>query len=201
MNIWATNQRERLEKLEAAKQEKIIADSNRAAAEANEKAGKAEAQAAMARLQQEELRNKNLELELRLETERRERLRIQERIAPRRLTLNQMSSLSTGLRKVPPQTVILRVHLSAPDGTPFANDLYKGISDGGWSIVETGNTPEGGDRRGIVIFSRPATGKHEAANHLAAVLKSIGVEATVVPYDFFSTRTNAPMMMIVLPKE
>jgi hypothetical protein len=111
--IWTGGIRERYgderisrNEADTALARKTAATANEGAATANANAATANENAAKANERTELLRQSNLEVQRELERERMERLRLEESVAPRRLSDEQRSSLITALRSAPqPLTV------------------------------------------------------------------------------------------------
>lgn len=139
----------------------------------------------------EELRNQNLTLETNLEKEKVERLRLEAKIAPRRIVQAQQNELTAVLKaaKLPPQRGVIFGSPSAPESELLARTLAAPLREAGWDIKPINGTPTATILHpgGVVVqFATFKNNAYEmkndsaAADKLVEYLNSIGIEATAI---------------------
>ena len=114
--IIATNRRETFLTAADRAQEERISAANKIAGESNQLAGEA-------MVEQERLRTNNLELQRTLEQERIERLRLEERFAPRSISAEQMRQAINALRSATQMEVSIRATNSTSESSRYADQI------------------------------------------------------------------------------
>jgi hypothetical protein len=109
---------------------------------ANENASIAEKATALVRLKQLKAEKKNLELQSQLEQEKTERLKLEERYAPRRINLEQINGIANILKATQPESISMRVFVSTSDGIPLSIQWKAAIEKGGWTVSSVQPTYE-----------------------------------------------------------
>jgi hypothetical protein len=132
--------------------EKSIADANAKAAQANERA----------------------------ESERLARVKIEQQIAPRRLSGEQRQKLLAALATPPTTTVIVKSRLLDPEGADLANGIALTLQEAKWKVFLVHNWTD--LRNGLFVGC--LIGKQLAGtNELKAALASVGLKAEEVALD------------------
>lgn len=148
-------------------QEERIAQSNRLAGEANERAARSQLDAAEAMRQQETLRAQNLILETNLERERSERLRLEARVAPRSISAEQRATIVRTLRPAPGQkfTAGIRVPYGTAESTRYADQLRAVFLAAGWNAPDVVHNMVAGVQQpsGVIVV---ATGQSSPSGAL-----------------------------------
>lgn len=124
--IWSAGVRERYADLRLSKNEKETAT-------AKENAEKASENAAIANMRTEEIRKENILIQLELERERIERIKLGQSIIPRKLTGEQIDSLTSTLRMSPPSVrfTIIRDH----EANAYGKSIISAFAKVGSKIV------------------------------------------------------------------
>jgi hypothetical protein len=139
----------------------------------------------------EELRNQNLTLETNLEKERAERLRLEAKIAPRRIAQAQQNELTAILKaaKLPTQHGVIFGSPSTQESESLARTLAAPLRGAGWDIKPINGTPTATILHPGGVVVQFATLKNNvndmkddsaAADKLVEYLNSIEIEATAI---------------------
>lgn len=163
-----------------AKDEKIrgeLADKDVKIGAANKAAANAAEGAARALAEQEKLRQENLKLSIRFEEERTARLKIEERLAPRRLTQEQQNSVTTKLRDFPGEKLNIQLPGDDPEITHLANQLLACFEGAGWHVATLVGTDMSRSVSGILIEidTDASSSSRKAAVALASALRAENV--------------------------
>jgi hypothetical protein len=110
-------------------------------------------------------------------SERIERLRLQAKMASRRLTQEQRNKIKEFLSTLPPAQIDVVVFIGTEDGMPFSYDLIEAINSGGWKAKHSGQTTIGGEIRGLAILVKDLKKAPKAARLLQQALRIAGLEA------------------------
>jgi hypothetical protein len=151
------------------------AEAQRAADEARQRAAEAQTQTAQALQEQERLRKQNLELSLQVEKERLARVKIEERLAPRRLTPDQQSQLLHTLRANPKGNIDLFCTSGAgSEPCDFAAEIASILKTAGWTVnkIEEGLIMK--NKEGLFLKVHSAESAPEYAGLLQNALTAIG---------------------------
>jgi hypothetical protein len=99
------------------------------------------------------------------------------RIAPRTLTAQQLSALSTALFGPPHTKVDIVAVLGDAESFSFARQLDTVLTTAGWSTSGVSQAVFTGTPQGVIIVVQSAQNPEPAAARLQQALKSIGIEA------------------------
>jgi len=183
--------------VEAKKSGELIADANARASEANARAKEAESQVAQANAASKNAVAKVAAAEARIaeanreaaeanriaENERLERIKLEEKMAPRRLSTSQKATFASALRGYPGATVKIVVFIATSDGIPFSTDIMEAINNApGWKAEHTGQTTMAGQLRGIALLVKDDSHPPPQAVPLQNAFRQIGIEAPGVNY-------------------
>ena len=102
-------------------------------------------------LESEQIRNENSQLQLQIERERTQRLRLEEEVAPRRLSEDAIKLMSDFLSIHPSHTVDIHVFIGTDDGVAFATDIAVAFHSAGWETGRRSQTTSYGDLRGVSV--------------------------------------------------
>ena len=112
-------------------------------------------QAAASEVRAKELEQRNLTLQRDVERERIERIKLEERVAPRRLTGEQIGKISGVLSASPPLPIAIVSRLLDPEGDDFANDLERAFTVSRWQVVRVRNWTQ--SVKGVLVAAAETT--------------------------------------------
>jgi hypothetical protein len=138
------------------------------ASRADERAAAASAQAEAARLEQEKIRKENLELSISLQKEQDERLKLQGKLASRRLSKEQRDAIITSLRAETGSKLIVATKLGDREAGQFADDLISAFKEAEVFVTVNYSSSTSPPFYGVIIKPRDNT-------YLSRALDAAGV--------------------------
>jgi hypothetical protein len=149
--------------------ERFKEESKVAVASANEKAAEATARAAEANRIAEE--------------EKLARVKLETRLAPRRLSAESQEAVVNAIKRFTPQSFDILSYADDPESTRLANDIYAILQRAGWLDESSSNSWLFTLITGVVVEFAPSKADTVglAGNALALALRKEGVGATAQP--------------------
>lgn len=182
VTIVATNRKDSLLRVADFAREERIAQAQKGAADANERAATLEFRAAQANEQVERLQQENLKLSARVqelnieaEKERIERLKIEERVAPRTIAPSRRAKLIAALSPGQGSVVRIIARNSTPESSQFAEQLRTVFVAAGWQAPAVFHQTIGGIR----VDAGVAVSVHDSAEPLGILAQRAFTEAGI----------------------
>jgi hypothetical protein len=166
---------------------------NSNAAEAAERAAKAEKETAS--------------LNKLAEDERLARIKIEEDVAWRRLTDGQKTEMASRLKSFSNETALFQYNVNDLEADSFASDVASALQRGNWKKVleplavmsmREGPVPLGTNaplERGVIIVSTSDQASHNASDAIRNILEKFGFDVTRRPKD--DPRSNSMVFIVV----
>jgi len=167
-----------------ARQEARIASAQGEAAEANKRAAEAGAEAAAAN-------ERAAEANRATERERLARVQLERKIAPRLLSPEQQSKITSEIRKLAEQRATITWYSDSFEGAVFASHINSALKAASWktdmrsSNAGVNNMPV---VSGVVIMTEPNEGSITAGEVLLSALRNAGITAAVLPFEALGNR-------------
>jgi len=150
-----------------------------------------EEQIMTAKASQEKLRQENLQLSIKLEEEQKERFKIEERVASRRIPERQRSELASRLKSFAGQTVSIWFKAGDHEGAMFASDIASTLKAAQWDVYAPASVmefAEAGHRgpttpfeTGVVVVSTGHDASIRASDAVVHELLALGFDAHKSP--------------------
>lgn len=172
---------------------------NTKAAEANDRAAKAEERVS-------ENEKETAQLNAVAEEERLARITIEDRVAWRRLTGNQQAKMASRLDSFSGEPVLIQYNTNDLEANLFALDIATALRQAKWRVSEPlailkmreGPVPLGTNpplETGVIVVSTSDQTSHNAADKIQLILKQFGFDATRRPED--DKRPNSMVFILV----
>lgn len=162
--------------LYAQESDEKIQDAKAAAATAQKDAGTANSRAQQASLEQAQLSRSNLQLEATVEQERMARLKLEDRLRPRTISVGKAAILKDLLGKRKPHGVTVICIMNNPESCQYAKELAIALKDGGWYVDPNSIDGAAYVKPPVGVLIMAASASNQSAAYLQYALDASGIQ-------------------------